>query len=212
MQHCSQFNNLNEWEFSTFPHQIWQAVPLISSKDNYGELSKITVWAPHRNNSLCVKLVGGNVEIYLQFLYFFQIWGTWLKLFLMECPFTLLIQYYGHRGPSDARSHGTNSICIDLYLSGNDDVIKWKHFPRYWPFVRGIHRSPVNSPHKGQWGGALMFSLICARMNDWVNREAGDLRRYRTHYDVIVMSVAVPVGLKKEMDCSIFVSWTHNPP
>ena len=33
----------------------------------------------------------------------------------------------------------------------HDDVIKWKHFPRYWPFVRGIHRSPVNSPHKGQW-------------------------------------------------------------
>ena len=32
----------------------------------------------------------------------------------------------------------------------HDDVIKWKHFPRYWPFVRGIHRSPVNSPHKGQ--------------------------------------------------------------
>ena len=42
----------------------------------------------------------------------------------------------------------------------HDDVIKWKHFPRYWPFVRGIHRSPVNSPHKGQWRGALMFSLI----------------------------------------------------
>ena len=30
----------------------------------------------------------------------------------------------------------------------HDDVMKWKHFPRYWPFVRGIHRSPVNSPHK----------------------------------------------------------------
>ena len=43
----------------------------------------------------------------------------------------------------------------------HDDVIKWKHFPRYWPFVRGIHRSPVNSPHKSQWRGALMFSLIC---------------------------------------------------
>ena len=41
----------------------------------------------------------------------------------------------------------------------------WRHqmekFPRYWPFMRGIHRSPVNSPHKGQWRGALMFSLIC---------------------------------------------------
>ena len=33
---------------------------------------------------------------------------------------------------------------------GHDDVIKWKHFPRYWPFVRRIHRSSVNSPHKGQ--------------------------------------------------------------
>ena len=70
----------------------------------------------------------------------------------------------------------------------HNDVIKWKHFPRYWPFVRGIHRSPVNSPHKGQWRGALMFSLICVWINDWVsNREAGDLRRYRAHYDVTVM-------------------------
>ena len=47
---------------------------------------------------------------------------------------------------------------------------------------------PVNSPHKGQWRGALMFSLICVWIKDWVNnREAGDLRRYRAHYDVIVM-------------------------
>ena len=70
----------------------------------------------------------------------------------------------------------------------HDDVIKWKHFPRYWPFVRRIHRSPVNSPHKGQWRGAFMFSLICFLMNDWVNNgEAGDLRRYLIHYDVTVM-------------------------
>ena len=49
---------------------------------------------------------------------------------------------------------------------------------------------PVNSPHKGQWRGALMFSLICAWINDWVNnREAGDLRRHRGHYDAIVMAV-----------------------
>ena len=70
----------------------------------------------------------------------------------------------------------------------HEDVIKWKHFPRYWPFVRGIHRWPVNSPHKGQRRGALMFSLICAWINAWVNnRETDDLRRYRAHYDVIVM-------------------------
>ena len=75
----------------------------------------------------------------------------------------------------------------------HDDVIKWKHFPRYWPFVRGIHRSPVNSPHKGQWRGALMFSLICAQINDWVKtREAGDLRRRWVHYDVTVMRWSCP--------------------
>ena len=69
-----------------------------------------------------------------------------------------------------------------------DDVIQWKYFPRYWLFVLGIHRSTVNSPHKGQWRGALMFSLICVCINGWVNnREAGDVRRYRVHYDVIVM-------------------------
>ena len=72
----------------------------------------------------------------------------------------------------------------------HDDVIKWKHFQRYWSFVRGIHRSPVNSPHKGQWRGALMFSLICAWISAWVNnRGAGDLRRQRAHCDVTVMNI-----------------------
>ena len=58
--------------------------------------------------------------------------------------------------------------------------ISWRHqmetFPHYWPFVRGIHRSPVNSPHKGQWRGALMFSLFCAWIHGWANNcESGDL-------------------------------------
>ena len=67
-----------------------------------------------------------------------------------------------------------HSILIEVSVI-HDDVIKWKHFPRNWSFVRGIHRSPVNSPHKGQWRGDLMFSLICVWINGWVNnREAGD--------------------------------------
>ena len=71
----------------------------------------------------------------------------------------------------------------------HDDVIKWTHFPRYWPFVWGIHRPPVNFPHKGLWRGALMFSLICARIYSWVNNcGAVDLRRHGDHYDVTVMS------------------------
>ena len=92
--------------------------------------------------------------------------------------------------------HGQESTAIvscGVYHSyvPNDDVIKWKHFPRFWPFVWGIHRWPVNSPYKGQCLGALMFSLICVWINAWVNnREAGDLRIHRAHYDVTVMQTS----------------------
>ena len=45
-------------------------------------------------------------------------------------------------------------------------------------------------PAQSQWRGALMFSLICAWINDWVNnREAGDLRRRHGHSDVNVMNI-----------------------
>ena len=73
----------------------------------------------------------------------------------------------------------------------HDDVIKWKHFPRSRKMrsVRRMH-SPVNSPHKGQWRGALIFSFICVWINGWANnREAGDLRRHRPHYDVTAMCI-----------------------
>ena len=79
----------------------------------------------------------------------------------------------------------------DWYLGINnhfhDDVIKTT-FPCYWPFVQGIHRSPVNSPHKGQWHRVFMFSLVCSWINGGVNNsEAGDLRRHHTYYDFNVM-------------------------
>ena len=61
------------------------------------------------------------------------------------------------------------SNCSKELTLDHDDVIKWKHCPRYWHFVRGIHRSPLNSPHKGQWRGALIFPLICAWINVSVN-------------------------------------------
>ena len=87
------------------------------------------------------------------------------------------------------RYHGTHIPTPLWKKPQHDDIIKWKHFPRYWPFVWGIHRSPVNSPHKGQWRGALMFSLIHAWINAWVNnREAGDLKHHHAHYDVTVMN------------------------
>ena len=68
----------------------------------------------------------------------------------------------------------------------------WRHkietFSALLAICAGNSGSPVNSPHKGQWRGALMFSVICAWINGWINNcEAGDLRRLCTHYDVIVM-------------------------
>ena len=67
-----------------------------------------------------------------------------------------------------------------------------EHFPRYCPFVMGIHRTQIHSPHKGHWRGAFMFSSICAWTNDWANnRDIGDLRRHRAHYDVNVMWISI---------------------
>ena len=80
-------------------------------------------------------------------------------------------------------------ICIPTHiLAKYDEVIKSKHFARCWPFVRGIHQPPMDSPHKGQWRRALMFPLIGAWTNGWENnRDAGDMRCHRAHYDVTLM-------------------------
>ena len=60
--------------------------------------------------------------------------------------------------------------------------------------VCGIHQSPVNSPHKGQWHRTLMFSLICVWISAWINNcESGDLWRHHAHYDVIVMQRHHPI-------------------
>ena len=83
----------------------------------------------------------------------------------------------------------------------HDDVIKWKHFSRYWLFVRGINRSTVNSPHKGQWRGALMFSLIYAWKDGWGNNQ--DARRHCTHYDVTVMQE------ENNVSPHDWVAWQH---
>ena len=77
-----------------------------------------------------------------------------------------------------------HTIAWIMMTSSNGNI-----FRATGPFVRGIHQSPVNSPHKGQWRWALMFPLICVWINGWVNNlEAGDLRRHSAHCDVIVMN------------------------
>ena len=84
---------------------------------------------------------------------------------------------------------------------------KWKHFPRYWPFVWGIHRSPVNSYPQRPVTRSFDIFLICAPTNGWANnRDAGDLRRHRAHYEIIVMNCRLAMLLH---DCVI--KWKHFP-
>ena len=106
----------------------------------------------------------------------------------MKMPSALLAPYETNQPVSRCRWIPSHQ---PIHWDVHDDVIKWKHFPRHWPFVREIHRSPVNSPHKVQWHEALILSLICAWTNAWVNnRDAGDLRRFRAHHDVTVVLLA----------------------
>ena len=90
--------------------------------------------------------------------------------------------------------HGYFKLChhVSLWYSLMSILPWWRHqvetFSALLALCAGNSPVPVNSPHKGQWRGALVFSLIYVWINDWVNnREAGDLRRQRGHYDVIVM-------------------------
>ena len=117
--------------------------------------------------------------------------GTWpIRVSLLPCLWSWWQLRHFRTNPGAAYKSRPSLIVT------HDDVIKWKHFLRYWPFVRGIPRSPVNSPHKGQWRGALIFPLICTSINGWVNnREADDLRRCHAHYDVTVMTELILVQL-----------------
>ena len=69
-----------------------------------------------------------------------------------------------------ALSHCLIMIGVRRIHAMHDDIIKWKHFPRYWSFVRGIQRSPVNSPYKGQWRRALVF-FFYLRLNQQFSKQ-----------------------------------------
>ena len=74
-----------------------------------------------------------------------------------------------------------------LRLQYHDDAIRWKHFPRYWHFVRGISDRWISLTKAGDeelW----CFLWSAPWMNGWVNNsEADDLRSHRVHCNVNVM-------------------------
>ena len=76
----------------------------------------------------------------------------------------------------------TYSETITMMTSSNKNIF------RVTGHLCGEFTGHRNSPHKGQWRSALMFSLICAWINGWVNNgKAGDFRHHRAQYNVIVL-------------------------
>ena len=111
-----------------------------------------------------------------------QPWKIWVSSLFSLPRMTMLPQQNPWKAKPCAYfpRHTVAMFSYTTRLPFHDDVIKWKQFPRYWPFVRGIHRSPVNPPHKDQWRGALRFSLICAWANSWANN--GDAQPLSTKF------------------------------
>ena len=118
--------------------------------------------------------------------------------------FILFIKTHFYGGALTSHFMEEHSSPSYIYISCfHEDVIKWKHVPRHWLLCgefTGDCGSPVNLPHTDQWRGVLMFSLIFAWTNGWVNnQDAGNLERHRAHYDVTVMW------------CRIVIQWTGQP-
>ena len=127
-------------------------------------------------------------------------WGNWSCSFTQFIPSHFSVFVNADPGLSILEETLWWNISSPKEIIGHDDVIKWKYFLCYWPFVQGIHQSPVNSPQRGQWHWALMFSLICTWTDNWVNsQDASDLRCHHTYYDVIVING--PLHLPRQWFC-----------
>ena len=106
----------------------------------------------------------------------------------------------------ETKQHNTNNygtyICENVCQHLNsyngistrhDDVIKWNHFPRYWPYVRGIHQWIPRTKASDAELWCFFWS------NRWVNNGDDDLRRHRVLYDVMVMMWPLSVWKNKHI-------------
>ena len=96
---------------------------------------------------------------------------------LMLAQWTLLSGTAIRQSKSMTREVGRHYhpvVCANIFRhhswTMHDDVINWKYYPRYWLFVWGIHRSPVNSPLKGQWRRLDVFFYL--RLNKRLSKQS----------------------------------------
>ena len=88
--------------------------------------------------------------------------------------------------------HDSASRVLYIVCWTGSQILTWswcRQMETYSALLTLYEGDPLDSPHKGQWRGALMFSLICAWTNGWANsRDTGDLGCHHALYDVTVMS------------------------
>ena len=103
-------------------------------------------------------------------------------------------------------SHSLSMESISSQLKCHNDVIKWTDFTRWWSFVKGIHRSPVDPPHieasdAGLW--CFLWSAPELTVELWANnRNARDFIRHRAHYDVTARLIHARCVVNKGFDDS----------
>ena len=87
-------------------------------------------------------------------------------------------------------SHSISMVCKSwpiILANVNKNMIT---FSALLALCEGNPTAPVDSSHKYQRRGALMFSLICTWTNGWANKwNACDLRRHCAHYEITVMNI-----------------------
>ena len=162
-------------------------------------------------NNLCLILIKLCMTIYSFHLYFngpreflSTSWVRQAQFLIRPLQTNPFLIDAGNRWPIDQKTDST------FWIQPQHGIIKWKDFPHYWSSVKRIHRSPVDSPHKGQWHRALMFSLCAwtnSRANSW---DAGDLTRHSAHYCFTIMQSGHLSSFKMSRKKENVISWLHD--
>ena len=131
------------WWFETPSCQLWR---------HCNDAHLAPPWRTHHVTCKSTLICGLLERFHCIHRYFFSIAGHWHHN--RSTPGTHRRRCSGARGTPQKGHYCTprtlRSVSIWKWkLTTHDDVRLWECFPHYWPFVRGIHRRPMDSPHKG---------------------------------------------------------------
>ena len=83
--------------------------------------------------------------------------------------------------------------------------------PGYWPFVRGIRRSPVNSPHNGQWRGVFFYLRLNKRLSKQPRRRWFETPSRSLWRHCVMVKIKADGKILADMICCRIWSWSPMP-